>query len=616
MTSVPSWVKRVCRSVGDRVQNTRARGIDGNTQSRFPCSRIYCNDKLLRTFQLARWNTDPDSKMFVDRPLRFDAEKVLKRFKKLERNASEAKLKRFLLENFYPSPEDDDQIIPCIPGDFSEFPPRFLLMYPSEHPGREFAMFIKSQWKKLCRIFQSANDRLGNLQTFDTNPRSSLIPLPYPFIIPGGRFREVYYWDTLWIVHGLLACDMTLSAINAVRNLLYLVKELGFVPNGNRVYYLNRSHPPVLSECVWIVFEHLPAESVKLMWILEALPTIEQEYLGYIECRTIRSPTNSDKFGPLAAYRVKTDRPRPESYREDVNAAKKAKQRDYKIRRAQVYQDLASAAESGWDFSSRWLDDVLLGISSIRTSKVIPVCLNAVLLRTERILSDLYGYLERKTPMFSDTSANKYRERSIKYAKAAENRSKAIMSNLWSDRHGIWMDLDIESNLHSEIVSAAAVMAVWAEAWRGHWQETDATLFVDTLMNRSGLIRFGGMVATSENSEEQWDYPNMWPPLSELAISGLRKLHREFPACGAGKAAEEIAMRTLRSIYRGWRSSGEMHEKYDATDDGGRHGFGGEYAPQIGFGWTNGVALKLLKDYSKEICEASPGQWLSDEEIK
>lgn len=583
--------------------------MDGDAHLRFAASRVYCNDKLLRTFQLASWNTDPDSKTFVDRPLRVDPDKVLKRFKKLDKNISEATAKKFLVDNFYPSPNDDDQIAPYIPPDFTDEPPSFAAIFPTEHPIRDFSTFIKNRWKMLCRKFKTADAE----HVFAHNPRSSLIPLPYPFIIPGGRFREVYYWDSLWIVHGLLASDMKSSAISVVRNLLYMVKELGFVPNGNRVYYLNRSQPPVLAECVHAIFEHITDSSERLLWVLEALPLIEREYKGFLDCRSVRSRTKSDALGPLAAYRVRTERPRPESYREDTETASRAKQRDPRVRRAQVYQDLASAAESGWDFSSRWFRDPKKGIATIRTSQVVPVCLNAILLRAERVIAELFAYLALHLPSVDDGHyKSSYRDKSTRYANTAERRARAMMTHFWSDLHEIWVDYDLSLGTHTGTVSSAGCFALWAGAWQGYWDESDAANFVDAFMTRSNLVHTGGVAATTTSSSEQWDHPNMWPPVAHIVVDGLRKLHREYPACGAGAAAEEIAMRTVRTIYRGWSSSGEMHEKYDATDECGERGVGGEYKPQLGFGWTNGVALKLMQMYSREILHAEPGRWLSE----
>lgn len=133
-------------------------------------------------------------------------------------------------------------------------------------------------------------DNLPNYKRYKELPqlqRSSLIPLPYPFFIPGRRFCEVYYWDTLWIVDGLIACDMIDSAKGDVRNLLYLVKVIGFVPNGNRVYYLNRSQQPVLPETARAVFDALPNVDDKCNSLKECVPILNNEYVNFMSCRRV-----------------------------------------------------------------------------------------------------------------------------------------------------------------------------------------------------------------------------------------------------------------------------------------------------------------------------------------
>lgn len=593
--------------------------MDNHAALAYESARVYCNDGLLSMLQMAPWRPFKDSKTMVDLPLRVHPDLVIDAFDKLGDHPPENLGRKFLKDNFFDAPEDDVSIVNHIPTDYTEGPP-LALDHTRAH---DFSADLKARWLHLCRRFRSSSP----------DPRSSLIPLPHSFFVPGGRFRECYYWDTLWIVHGLISSDMLTSAIGVVRNLLHLADKLGFVPNGNRVYYLNRSQPPVLPDCVRAVFEALPTQREKRDWLEEALPVLEKEYRSFMECRR-HPPGALPNNAQLAVFRVNTSKPRPESYSEDIHTATEAilKRSDSQsslsgeefenakplildMRRShldQVYQDIASGAESGWDFTSRWLRDHTKGLSTICTTKIVPACLNSVLLRDEKLIAEFHIYLAGMLEYDEEDRRNQHLERAQEFKSAAARRTVAMNTLMWSPTHRMWMDYDMKLRAQTSSITIAGLMPLWAHAWEGAgWTVANAASVVDELMNRSGLVAEGGIACTSNRSDEQWDFPNMWTPLVDLAISGLRDLEAAFPGCGAAAAAEEIAMRTLRSLHQGWLRDGVMHEKYDASFTDGRRGERGEYEPQEGFGWTNGVALKLMTEYISSIENANIGDWLS-----
>ena len=596
--------------------------MDTNVASQFAAAQIFCNDELLRSLQLAPWRPSSDSKTLVDIPLKSHPDEVLDAFAKYQVNPNPVDAKEFLATYFHDSPEDDVQILPHEPCDYTPELPLFAINSNS-YELKQFSGDLKSRWSTLARTFDVHVDE--KYERLPENPYSSLIPLPYPFFVPGGRFRECYYWDTLWIVHGLLASDMIVSAINVVRNLLYLVVQFGFVPNGNRVYYLNRSQPPVLAEAVNAVFERLTSAEDKRKWLLEAVPILEREYETFMECR--RAPgvtTPSGDPTPLCVYQVKTTKPRPESYKEDIETAaiRVLKRNDSKVMLGsealdevsslilgqnkgpmeQTYQDIASGAESGWDFTSRWFGNQRKGLSSIKTSKIIPVCLNSVLLRCEKLLSSFHIFLSG-----DDEDDAMHISAAQKFKNLADDRAMAMNQLMWCPITQMWMDYDIELGCQTSVESAAGLMPLWAGCWEGaQWSDEDAEKLVNAL-KASRLMAKGGLATTALNTGEQWDFPNCWAPLSDFAVSGLRRLEDRFPGCGAGDAAKEIALRTLRSMYLGWHRDSVMHEKYDADAADGSRGNGGEYEPQVGFGWSNGVALKLMEQYVDEIDKAEEG---------
>lgn len=580
-------------SLSKSLRGARGCPMNDKQELSFPASKVFCNDALLSLFQLAPWRPYADSKTLVDLPLRVSPEEAISKFEDLgdspTREQGLAYLDHVFENDFCTGP----QCLPFVPVDYNDELPTFVADTKNVAL-REFARWLKKRWVSLSRRIPEARCEVEGTCT-------SLIVLPHPFFVPGGRFREMYYWDTLWMVRGLLLCDMRQSALNAVRNLLWLVRRFGFVPNGARIYYLNRTQPPVLSEAVAAIHDALPVAE-RAAWLREALPALEREYASYITCRRAMVEASEGPLSILAAYHVNTNTPRPESYAEDVETAGG-------VQNGRIFSDIASGAESGWDFSSRWLRDPSTGLRSIHTGNIIPTCLNAFLLRTERLLCSFHEKLADAGG--TDETIKEHIYAAKQYAEQAHTRQRAMNELLWSKERRMWMDFDLSSNSHTATVSCAGLLPLWAGCWDGVWDFDDARLFVEQLMRLSGLVMSGGLAATAITSPQQWDAPNSWPPLADLVVQGLRGLEDAFPGCGAGDAAETIAMRTLRSMYNGWIADGEMHEKYDASVANGRSGKGGEYEPQEGFGWTNGVALTFMMQYRTQVENAVSGTWLS-----
>lgn len=179
----------------------------------------------------------PDSKTFVDKKLKYTESDILSKYKDLKNNnngkvPSNSELIKFIDENL----EDGDELEEWVPPDFTETPS--ILNRIKDTNYKSWASGLNHVWKTLARKVK---------EDVKKNPdRYSLIYVPNGFVIPGGRFRELYYWDTYWIVNGLLLCDMKVTARGVIDNIISLVNEVGFMPNGGRVYYLNRSQPPML----------------------------------------------------------------------------------------------------------------------------------------------------------------------------------------------------------------------------------------------------------------------------------------------------------------------------------------------------------------------------------
>eukprot|EP00434_Breviolum_minutum_P025116 symbB.v1.2.022189.t1/scaffold1957.1/size97114/4 len=245
-----------------------------------------------------------------------------------------------------------------------------------------------------------------------------------------------------------------------------------------------------------------------------------------------------------------------------------------------------SGAESGWDFSSRWLSG--RNLSSIQAEKVVPVDLNCVLLRMERLLSK---YLSR----FAAS-----RSRAATFEDAAERRVKAMQRLLWSEELKTFRDFRLDIWKPSSVVSISDYAA---PLWAGLPDSTQVPLMLEQL-RRSGLLQEGGASTTTLHSGQQWDAPNAWAPLQLMLIEGLEDVSRFFAP--AAMMAEDLAQKWLRNCFEAWQKHKAMFEKYDAFRVG-EGGGGGEYVPQTGFGWSNGVAMVLLAKNGNRSLPFVPG---------
>ncbi|GAB3241810.1 alpha,alpha-trehalase TreA [Hymenobacter seoulensis] len=399
---------------------------------------------------------------------------------------------------------------------------------------------------------------------------SSLLPLPHPYIVPGGRFREVYYWDSYFTMLGLAESKRTAVIRNMVDNFAYLLDTYGFIPNGNRTYYLTRSQPPFFARMV----DLLAQQEGDPQAVLRYQPHLLREYAywmagaeglqpGQARDRVVRLPRGE----LLNRYYDSSDQPREESFAEDVAAAKLSSQPP-----AQFYRNVRAAAASGWDFSTRWFGpDGKLG--SIQTIDIIPVDLNCLLYYLETSLASTY----RLQGNPSQTSA---------YLAKAQRRKDAILAYCWDAKNEWFVDYNFRQQLRSPQRTLAGVfplefgIATPAQARR-----------VAKGLQRD-FLQPGGLVTTRQSGGQQWDSPNAWAPLQYLAISGLERYQQDA-------LARTVATRWIQLNQDVFQQTGKLMEKYNVVNPKAKAG-GGEYPLQDGFGWTNGVLLKLMNKYTPE----------------
>jgi alpha,alpha-trehalase len=431
------------------------------------------------------------------------------------------------------------------------------------------ASHIDALWNALTRITPSAP------------AYSSLLPLPHPYVVPGGRFRELYYWDSYFTMLGLDQSGRQDLVRDMVRDFAHLIDTYDHVPNGTRSYYLSRSQPPFFFEMVGLLSANDPAAA-----FARHLPQLKREYAFWMQgAETVRRGSAHRRVVALAdgsilnRYWDDRDTPRDESYREDSELARSSARPP-----AQLFRDIRAAAESGWDFSSRWFADAQTR-ATLDTTEIIPVDLNSLLFGLENAIQS--GCKRR-----GDTACAR------NFARRAAARRTAIDRYLWDASSGAYLDYRWTHDARLSRVSAATLYPLFVSL------ASDAQARAVAMTTITQLLKPGGIVTTTLETGQQWDAPNGWAPLQWIAIAGLRHYQQE-------SLARTIACRWMSIVNDLYRRSGKLVEKYDVVSIG-RAGGGGEYSLQDGFGWTNGVMRKLISLYPADADNTDAAQCPAD----
>ena len=485
---------------------------------------------LFESVQLNR--VFPDGKTFVDCNPKFTTDEIMANYE-AQKDQADFDLSKFVATHF----EEPKQYASGFQADTS----------------RSVAEHINTLWPILTR-------------QPDQNNTGSLFPLPNAYIVPGGRFGEIYYWDSYFTMLGLQAAEKGDMIENMVKNFAYLIDKIGFIPNGNRTYFLSRSQPPFFGKMVALLAEVKGSEI-----LVTYLPQLEKEYNFWMAGQDqvgVNTPTSGksvwlEEDMTLNRYWDKGDYPRAESYREDVETIEKSDRPA-----AQVYRDLRSACESGWDFSSRWFKDPQ-ELATIHTTDIIPVDLNALLYTLEKVIEQ--AYTEKGES-----------ENATAFAEKAKARKAALLKYCWNEEQGFFMDYDFVAKQHTPVPSLAGLFPLEAKMATVEQAQKVAN-YVQT-----NFLKPGGVVSTLVDNGQQWDYPNGWAPLQWMTITGLRNYEQE-------ELATSIKDRWIALNTKVYKNTGKLVEKYNVVDLSLEAG-GGEYPVQDGFGWTNGVLLKLLME--------------------
>lgn len=416
---------------------------------------------------------------------------------------------------------------------------------------------LREHWVNLVRSSQKAASQ------------STLIDLPHSFVVPGGRFREMFYWDSYFTMLGLLRSGQDELVKGMIDNFAYLIDTYGYIPNGNRSYFLTRSQPPFFALMLNAYAEKHGAQSVQ-----QYLPQLEREYKFWMDGQGAQIVPGYKQVAPgykgqhlivsaqgdlLNRYYGNANKPRTEAYNKELGWAQALPEAE----RNDFYNQLLAACESGWDFSSRWFADGKTK-TTINTLDVIPVDLSSLLYVMEKTLADMHGQLQHiKEADF--------------YTKRAIQRKNMIAKYHYDQVTGTYQDYNLATGKRTGQLTAATVFPLYVKAATPE-TATSVASFVE-----QKLLMPGGLVTSLTPSGEQWDFPNGWAPLQYLAVQGLLNYQHE-------KLGLEIAKRWLALNEKVYASDGKMMEKYNVVDTQVKAG-GGNYPNQDGFGWTNGVDL-------------------------
>ena len=463
-----------------------------------------------------------DGKTFVDAVPRRPVADIMADFGKL--HGGDRELLKFVADNF-------------------DLPPPATSVLPAK-PAVPLREHIRSLWPSLARGPEAGDDN------------SSALPVDHRYVIPGGRFREIYYWDSFFTMLGLMRDGQVTLATGIVDAMTDLIEDHGHVPNGARTYFLGRSQPPLFHMMVALLDDRTPEVAAR------RLAAMKREHAWWMDGEGDLAPGTRDKRVAMLAdgsvlnrYWDPRETPRDESWREDVETASLSSRPA-----PDVYRDLRAGAESGWDFSSRWLEDGAL--ASIRTTAIAPVDLNAF----------LYG-LEQAIAAEGGADAEQFAER-------AQQRRAAMHQHMWHDG-GYFADYDLEQGSLRPEPSAATLAPLLAGV--ASQAQADAT----ARLTEKTLLAPGGLRTTLVETGEQWDRPNGWAPLQWIGAMGLRRY-------GHDALAREIARRWVSTVEEVYARTALLYEKYDIESP--QVGSGGEYAPQVGFGWTNGGTADFIDD--------------------
>jgi len=442
--------------------------------------------------------------------------------------------------------------------------------------------------------------RLGTVDVESINP-PGLLYLRNKYVVPGGRFNEMYGWDSYFIILGLLRDGRIDLARGMVDNFFFEIENYGAVLNANRTYYLTRSQPPFLSSMVMAVHEAQKAAGQDdHSWLETAYSFVKRDHDMWTKDPHLAGNTGLSRYydfgeGPaieslqdethlyrqVAAYFLLNPTfPAYEAEKQDVPPGR-ASGLSYSVRvcgtkelesscepdqliklTPDYYKGDRSMRESGFDVSFRFAP------YGAATHHYAPVCLNSLLFKTERDLEEISRLLGKT----SDTA---------EWHRLSERRRDLIQRYLWDDKHGLFFDYNFDEAKQSDYRYATTFYPLWV----GLATDAQAKSIVNSL---STFEQPGGLAMSVHKTEGQWDYPYGWAPIQLLAIEGMRRY-------GFDAEADRVSAEFLSMVFENFERDKTIREKYNVVTRSSETNVKAGYAANvIGFGWTNAAFLELL----------------------
>jgi alpha,alpha-trehalase len=415
-----------------------------------------------------------------------------------------------------------------------------------------------------------------------------LLYLPHPYVVPGGRFNEMYGWDSYFIQVGLLRDGEVEKAKHLVDNFVYEIDHYGTILNANRTYFLSRSQPPFLTRMVLGVYERTKDRE----WLRKTWPSVEKYYAFWTSVPHLVASTGLSRYydrgegpGPEVVSDEKdaqgrTHYDRAREYYKTHTVADYDVARFYDARKDELtplfYKGDRSMRESGFDPSSRF------GPFSVDIVHYVPVCLNALLFVMEQDAARIATELGRP-------DAKQWTER-------ASKRQAAVDRDLWDEKSGLYLDYNFEKRARRSYPFATTFYPLWA----GMASPEQAKRVLDNLKLFEAP---GGVLTSTQETGNQWDAPFGWGPLQIIAVDGLRRY-------GHQEAADRLARRFVGTVVKEFEEHAKILEKYDVVrresdvSSGIRFGYSSN---EVGFGWTNAAVLELLAGLDRaDAAPASP----------
>ena len=459
--------------------------------------------------------------------------------------------------------------------------------------------------------------QLGEITTGNIDP-PGLLYLPNKYVVPGGRFNEMYGWDSYFIVRGLLQAGRVELARGMVDNFFFEIENYGAMLNANRTYYLTRSQPPFLSSMFVDVYEAWQKQGGKRdneaekAWLERAYLDLSKDYGMWTHDPHLAGDTG------LSRYYDFGDGPPQEAIKDETGFYRKAAQyfffhpgeadhyvyedqpkakdliagspytlqvcdgpttmeksqceapRTFKLSK-DYYKGDRSMRESGFDVSFRF------GPFGSATHHYAPVCLNSLLYKTEKDLEQISQWLGRA-------------DDAQRWGQRAEQRKALITRYLWNQEKATFFDYDFTSGKMSSYVYASMFYPLWAGLATPEQAKTVAA-------NLKGFEQPGGLPMSLDESGAQWDLPYGWGNIEMLAIEGLRKY-------GYNADADRISYGFVSTVAENFRRDGNIREKYNVVTRSSEARVALGYEMNVvGFGWTNAAFIELLHALPKQMVE-------------